>query len=74
MAVATEQEMKAKAQEARAEVIRAEAQVPLALANALNSGNMGAMDYYRLQNLLGDTEMRENIGRLTKNDIKETLK
>ncbi|MBR1593948.1 MAG: flotillin-like protein FloA [Alloprevotella sp.] len=73
MAVATEQEMKAKAQEARAEVIRAEAQVPLALAKALNDGNMGAMDYYRLKNLLGDTEMRENIGRLTKGDVKSAL-
>lgn len=70
MAVATEQEMKAKAQEARADVIRAEAQVPLALAKALNDGNMGAMDYYKLQNLLGDTEMRENLGRLTKGDIR----
>ncbi len=73
MAVATEQEMKAKAQEARAEVIRAEAQVPLALAKALNDGNMGAMDYYKLKNLLGDTEMRENFGRLTKGDIKSVL-
>lgn len=73
MAVATEQEMKAKAQEARAEVIRAEAQVPLALAKALNDGNMGAMDYYKLKNLLGDTEMRENFGRLTKGDVKSVL-
>ena len=73
MAVATEQEMKAKAQEARAEVIRAEAQVPLALAKALNDGNMGAMDYYKLKNLLGDTEMRENFGRLTKGDVKSIL-
>lgn len=69
MAVATEQEMKAKAQEARAEVIRAEAQVPLALAKALNDGNMGAMDYYRLKNLLGDTEMREEIAGLAKNGL-----
>lgn len=74
MAVANEQEMKAKAQEARAEVIRAEAQVPLALAKALNDGNMGAMDYYRLKNLLGDTEMRENFANLTKGDVKNALK
>lgn len=69
MAVATEQEMKAKAQEARAEVIRAEAQVPLALAKALNDGNMGAMDYYRLKNLLSDTDMRAEIGNIAKNGL-----
>lgn len=69
MAVATEQEMKAKAQEARAEVIRAEAQVPMALAKALNDGNMGAMDYYRLKNLLSDTDMRAEIGSIAKNGL-----
>lgn len=69
MAVATEQEMKAKAQEARAEVIRAEAEVPLALAKALNDGNMGAMDYYRLKNLLSDTDMRAEIGNIAKNGL-----
>ncbi len=72
MAVATEQEMKAKAQEARAEVIRAEAQVPLALAKALNDGNMGAMDYYRLKNLLSDTDMRAEIGNIAKNGLPGT--
>ena len=50
-------------------MIRAEAQVPLALAKALNDGNMGAMDYYRLKNLLGDTEMREEIAGLAKNGL-----
>ena len=74
MAIAAEQEMKAKAQEARAEVIQAEAEVPKALAQALREGHMGFMDYYRLENLKGDTAMRENIGNLTKNDIKDTLK
>ena len=52
---------------------RAEAQVPLALAKALNDGNIGAFDYYKLQNLLGDTEMRENLGRLTKGDIRGVI-
>lgn len=69
MAVATEQEMKAKAQEARAEVIRAEAEVPMALAKALKDGNMGAMDYYRLKNLLSDTDMRAEIGNIAKNGL-----
>lgn len=74
MAIAAEQEMKAKAQEARADVILAEAEVPRALAEALRSGNMGFMDYYKLQNLKGDTSMRENIANLTKGDISQVLK
>ena len=69
-----EQEMKAKAQEARAEVIQAEAEVPKALAQALRDGHMGFMDYYKLENLKGDTAMRENIGNLTKDGMKDILK
>jgi uncharacterized protein YqfA (UPF0365 family) len=60
-AVATEQEMKARYQEALAKVQEAEAQVPLAVAEALRAGNLGAMDYYNLRNLMADTEMRKNI-------------
>lgn len=63
MAVATEQEMVAKAQEARAKVILAEAEVPLALAEAFRSGNLGVMDYYRLENIKADTQMRDSIGK-----------
>jgi uncharacterized protein YqfA (UPF0365 family) len=63
MAVATEQEMKAKAQEARAKVILAEAEVPLALAEAFKNGNFGVMDYYKLENLKADTQMRDAIGK-----------
>lgn len=63
MAVAQEQEMKAKAQEARAQVILAEAEVPLALAEAFRSGNLGIMDYYRMQNIQADTKMREGIAK-----------
>ena len=74
MAIAAEQEMKAKAQEARAEVIQAEAEVPKALAQALRDGHMGFMDYYKLENLKGDTAMRENIGNLTKDGMKDILK
>ena len=66
MAVALEQEMKAKAQEARAKVIEAEAQIPLAMAEALRSGNLGVMDYYKLRNIQADTEMRENIAKQQK--------
>jgi len=63
MAVATEQEMKAKAQEARAKVILAEAEVPLALAEAFRSGNLGVLDYYKLENIKADTQMRDSIGK-----------
>ncbi len=61
MAVALEQEMKAKAQEARAKVILAEAEVPLAMAEAFKSGNLGIMDYYKMKNMIADTQMRESI-------------
>ena len=74
MAVAKEQEMKALAEQARAEVIQAEAEVPKALAQALRDGNMGFMDFYRLQNLKGDTAMRENFSKLGKDDITDILK
>ncbi len=63
MAVAQEQEMKAKAQEARAKVIEAEAQIPLAMAEAFRSGNLGVMDYYKMQNIQADTSMRESFGK-----------
>ena len=63
MAVALEQEMKAKAQEARATVIEAETQIPLAMAEAFRSGNLGIMDYYRIKNIQADTDMRENIAK-----------
>jgi len=54
MAVAKEQEMQAK-------VVEAEAEVPLAMAEAFRSGQLGIMDYYRMQNLQADTNMRKNI-------------
>ncbi len=62
MAVATEQEMRAKAQEMRAKVIEAEAQIPLAMAAALRDGNLGVMDYYQMKNIQADTTMREHLG------------
>lgn len=61
MAVASEQEQKAKAQEARANVIQAEAQIPLAIAEAFRSGNLGIMDYYKIENVKSDTQMRQSI-------------
>ena len=61
MAVAHEQEMSARVVEMRARVVEAEAEVPLAMAEAFRSGNMGVMDYYRMQNIQADTSMREGI-------------
>jgi len=61
MAVALEQEMIAKAQEARANVIQAEAEIPKAMADAFVKGNLGVMDYYKMQNVQADTEMRNSI-------------
>ncbi len=62
-AVAREQEMRAAVQEQRAKVVSAEAEVPKALADALRSGNIGAMDFYTLRNVEADTRMRDSIGR-----------
>jgi uncharacterized protein YqfA (UPF0365 family) len=61
MAVAAEQEMKAKVQDMRAKVIEAEAQVPIAMAHAFKEGNLGIMDYYKMQNIQSDTDMRTSI-------------
>lgn len=63
LAVAQEQEMKARVYEMRARVVEAESQVPAALAEALRSGKLGALDYYNLRNVLADTDMRSSIGK-----------
>jgi uncharacterized protein YqfA (UPF0365 family) len=61
LAVALEQEMRAKVEENRAAVVLAEAEVPRALAQAFREGHMGVMDYYSLRNLQSDTQMRSAI-------------
>jgi uncharacterized protein YqfA (UPF0365 family) len=63
LAVAAEQEMKAKIQENRAKVVEAEALVPQAIAKALETGSLGALDYFNLKNVIADTEMRSSIGK-----------
>ena len=73
MAVAAEQEMKAKVQEMRAKVIEAEAEVPKAMAQAFREGNMGIMDYYRMQNIQSDTGMRQSISDMDEKDGKGDL-
>ncbi len=61
-ALAAEQEQKATTQQMRAKVVEAEAQIPEAIAEAFRSGHLGVMDYYRLNNIKADTEMRSSIG------------
>jgi len=63
MAVALEQEMKAKEQEARAKVVEAEAEVPKAMAESFRKGHLGIMDYYKMENIQADTGMRDSISK-----------
>jgi uncharacterized protein YqfA (UPF0365 family) len=55
--------MRARVQEMQAKVVEAEAQVPLAMAEAFRSGNLGIMDYYKMKNVAADTKMREQISK-----------
>lgn len=68
MAVALEQENKALAQEMRAKVIEAESEVPKAMAEAFRSGNIGVMDYYKMKNIVADTNMRDSISNIDGNN------
>lgn len=62
MAIAVEQEMLARVQEMRAKVVEAEAKIPIAMADAFKKGNLGIMDYYKMKNIMADTQMRSSIG------------
>jgi len=62
LAVAQEQEHKAEIQKNRALVVLAEAEIPKAMADAFRDGNFGIMDYYRMKNIMADTDMRKSIG------------
>jgi len=61
MAVAAEQEQIARIEESRAKLVAAEAEVPKAMAAAFNSGKLGILDYYKMRNLVADTDMRRGI-------------
>lgn len=71
MAIAEEQEMQAEVQRMRARVVEAESQVPIALADALKSGNLGVMDYYNMKNVNADTDMRSSISESSKRESDE---
>jgi uncharacterized protein YqfA (UPF0365 family) len=64
IAVAAEQEMRARVEEMRAKLVESEAQIPMAMAEALRSGRLGVLDYYQMRNVAADTEMRQSIGKL----------
>jgi len=74
MAVAQEQEMKAKVQEMKAKVVEAEAEVPKAMSHAFREGNLGVFDYYNMNNVKADTVMRDSIADSSSkpNDAEET--
>ncbi len=63
MAIALEQEMKAKIRQMEADLVAAEAEVPQAISEALASGRLGIMDYYRMKNVMADTDMRQAIAK-----------
>ena len=71
MAVAKEQEMIAEVRSMRAKVVEAESKVPLAIAEALKSGNLGVLDYYNLNNIVSDTKMRESFADTNETKSKE---
>jgi len=62
-AVALEQEMVAEVAKMKARVVEAEAEIPLAMADAFRKGNLGVMDYYNIKNIQSDTEMRNSISK-----------
>lgn len=71
MAFAAEQEMRARVEEMRAKVVEAEANIPMAIAYAFKKGQLGVMDYYKMKNILADTQMRETIGTPEDKDEQE---
>jgi uncharacterized protein YqfA (UPF0365 family) len=70
MAYAREQEMRAQVVEMQSRVVEAEAEVPRAMAEAFRNGNMGIMDYYKMKNVMADTDMRDSISKIDDDDKK----
>ena len=71
MAIAQEQEMKARVVEMKAKVVESESKVPLAIADAFVNGKLGVMDYYNMKNIMADTSMRESISQSNPTNKKE---
>jgi uncharacterized protein YqfA (UPF0365 family) len=66
MARARETEMQAQVVEMRARVVEAEAEIPRAIAESFRNGHLGVMDFYRMKNILADTEMRDSIAKTSR--------
>jgi uncharacterized protein YqfA (UPF0365 family) len=64
IAVAAEQEMRARVEEMRAKLVESESQIPMAMADALREGRLGVLDYYQMRNVVADTEMRQSFGKM----------
>ncbi len=64
IAVAAEQEMRARVEEMRAKLVESEAQIPVAMAEALRAGRLGVLDYYQMRNVIADTDMRQSISKM----------
>lgn len=60
-AQARQTEMSAKVEEMRAKVVEAQAEVPEALFEALSQGSFSVMDYYKMENMIADTKMRQGL-------------
>jgi uncharacterized protein YqfA (UPF0365 family) len=71
MATAREQEMRALVVEMESKLVEAEAEVPRAIADAFRGGNLGVMDYYRMKNIMADTDMRESISKIDEDNEKK---
>jgi uncharacterized protein YqfA (UPF0365 family) len=67
-AMARQTEMSAKVEEMRAKVVEAQAEVPEALFEALSQGRFTVMEYYKMENMIADTKMRQGLagGKKTK--------
>ena len=68
MAVALEQENLAKVRDMEAKLVEAQAEVPLAMAEAFRSGRLGIMDYQKIQNIQADTDMRKSLAKTDQNE------
>lgn len=73
MAVAKEQENQAEIEKSRAKLVELQAEVPKAMAESFRSGKLGILDYYKLQNVQADTDMRKSIADAGENRPKSTV-
>ncbi len=73
-AEAEEEEMKALEEEKRADLFKARAEVPKAISEAFRTKKLGIIDYYDMNNIMADTEMRKSIAEGQRNILSEKTK